>query len=337
MNQNASLKIVIPMAGLGTRVRPHTWSKPKPLMSLAGKTVLDHILTTFNTLPATQKYEFVFIVGHMADQVESHMQTNYPHVKTHYVEQTEMKGQSHAIWLARKYLDGPMLMVFSDTLIETDLSSIPQEENDIVAWVKPVENPERFGVAQLGQDGFITRLVEKPTDRSNNLVLVGFYYFKEAKSLLSAIEEQMEQNIQLKGEFFIVDAINIMLGRGSKARTQKVDIWLDAGVPQTVLETNRYLLEHGMDNSMVCHCNEAVIIPPVFIHPSAELKNAVIGPYVSIGAGCAISASVIRNSILDDKAEVIDAILDSSLIGRHVHIEGRPSTINIGDDSVITL
>lgn len=337
MNEDRPLKIVIPMAGLGTRVRPHTWSKPKPLMSLAGKTVLDHILATFNTLPGNQKYEYVFIVGHMADQVEKHMQTHYPQVKTYYVEQTEMKGQSHAIWLARQYLDGPMLMVFSDTLIETDLSTIPDENADIVAWVKPVPDPQRFGVAQLGENGLITRLVEKPTDKSNNLVLVGFYYFKDAQALLSAIEEQMERNIQLKGEYFIVDAINIMLGRGMKARTQKVEVWLDAGVPQTVLETNRYLLEHGMDNSIACHCDEAVIIPPVFIHPSAELKNAVIGPYASIGAECYISASVIRNSILDDKAEVIDAILDSSLVGRHVRIEGRPSTINIGDDSVISL
>jgi glucose-1-phosphate thymidylyltransferase len=231
-----------------------------------------------------------------------------------------------------------MLMVFSDTLVETDLSFLSQETADIVAWVKPVPDPERFGVAQLDKDGWVTRLVEKPKDKSNNLVLVGFYYFKDAKDLLSAIETQMERNIQLKGEYYIVDAINIMLERGLKARVQKVDVWLDAGVPQTVLETNRYLLEHGRDNSgQITNYSDSVIIPPVFVHPSAEICNSVIGPYASIGSECHIEASIIRNSILDNKATVVDTILDTSLVGRHVQVEGHPTTINIGDDSVVTL
>jgi len=337
MNPNESLKIVIPMAGLGTRVRPHTWSKPKPLMSLAGKTVLDHILDTFKTLPPKLPVELVLIVGKMADQVEYHMHTNYPQLNTHFVEQQEMRGQSHAIWLAREYLEGPMLMVFSDTLLETNLAFLTQEEADIVAWVKPVPDPERFGVAQLGDDGNITRLVEKPKDKSNNLVLVGFYYFKHANSLLAAIETQMQRDIKIKGEYFIADAVNIMLEQKCKARIQKVDVWLDTGVPQTVLETNRYLLEHGKDNSHKVKKDTTVIISPVFIHDSAKIKNSVIGPYVSIGAGCTIETSIIRNSILDNNSSVFDAILDSSLVGRHVQIEGRPGTINIGDDSVITL
>ncbi|MEI7987568.1 MAG: sugar phosphate nucleotidyltransferase [Chloroflexota bacterium] len=332
------IHIVIPMAGLGTRVRPHTWSKPKPLMSLAGKTVLDHILDTFKTLPGSEELDLVFIVGKMADQIEKHMQTNYPGLNVHFVEQPEMRGQSHALWLAREYLHGPMLMVFSDTLLETDLSFLAQETADIVAWVKPVPDPERFGVAQLNNEGWVTRFVEKPKDKSNNLVVVGFYYFKRAEDLLSAIEEQMKRNIQLKGEYFIVDALNIMLERGLKVRVEKVDVWLDAGVPQTVLETNRYLLEHGRDNSeQITNNDNSVIIPPVFIHPSAEVRNSVIGPYTSIGAECRIESSIVRGSILDDKAAVINAILDASLVGRHVHFERHPATINIGDDSVITL
>ncbi len=336
MSSLETLKIVIPMAGLGTRVRPHTWSKPKPLMSLAGRTVLDHILDTFKTLPPHQPVELVLIVGNMADQVEQHMKKFYPKLQTYFIEQKEMRGQSHAIWLARDYLDGPMLMVFSDTLIETDLSRLNNEDVDIIAWVKPVPDPERFGVAQLRSDGSVLRLVEKPKDKSNNLVLVGFYYFKESKALLAAIEKQMERGIQIKGEYYIADAINIMLEEGYKGRTEKVDVWLDTGVPQTVLETNRYLLEHGKDNSSLAQRDSVVVIPPVFIHESAQIKNSIIGPYVSIGAECVIETSIIRNSILDNKSAVIDTILESSLVGRHVQVEGRPSSINIGDDSVIS-
>jgi glucose-1-phosphate thymidylyltransferase len=146
----------------------------------------------------------------------------------------------------------------------------------------------------------------------------------------------MERGIQIKGEYYIADAINIMLEEGYKGRTEKVDVWLDTGVPQTVLETNRYLLEHGKDNSSLAQRDSVVVIPPVFIHESAQIKNSIIGPYVSIGAECVIETSIIRNSILDNKSAVIDTILESSFVGRHVQVEGRPSSINIGDDSVIS-
>jgi glucose-1-phosphate thymidylyltransferase len=326
------------MAGLGTRLRPHTWSKPKQLISVAGKAVLSHVLDTFSTLPRPIEIELVNIVGYLSEQIEAYMQEHHPQIKAHYVLQEDPRGQSHAIYLAREYLNGPMLMVFADTLIETDLSFLANEAADAVTWVKPVPDPRRFGVAEVGSDGWVTRLIEKPEDLSNNLAIVGFYYFKNSEDLLSAIEEQMRRNIQLKGEYYLADAVNIMLERGLKMRVQKVDIWLDAGTPETLLETNHYLLEHGCDNSSIAGQRRGiVVVPPVFIHPSAQVENSVLGPYASIGAECNVQSSILRNSILEDGAQVTDVILENSLIGRQAQIRRRAGVVNAGDHTVITL
>jgi glucose-1-phosphate thymidylyltransferase len=326
------------MAGLGTRLRPHTWSKPKQLVSVAGKAVLGHVLDTFATFPEPEKIELVNIVGYLGEQIEAYMKENYPQVKARFVTQEDPRGQSHAIYLAREYLHGPMLMVFADTLLETDLSFLAHETADAVAWVKPVPDPRRFGVAVVGADGRVTRLIEKPQDMDNNLAVVGFYYFKSGEALISAIEEQMRRDIQLKGEYFLADAVNIMLERGLKMRVEKVDVWLDAGTVEAMLETNHYLLEHGRDNSeLAAQRNGVVIIPPVFIHPSATIENSVIGPHASLGAECQVQGCIVRNSILEDGAQVTDVILENSLIGRHAQIQGRAMVVNAGDLTVITL
>ena len=191
------------MAGLGTRLRPHTWSKPKQLVSVAGKPVLDHVLDMLSTLPDPGNVELVNIVGYLGDQIEDHIRKHYPDIKSHFVVQEDPRGQSHALYLAREHLSGPMMVVFADTLIETDLSDLANEENDAIAWVKPVPDPRRFGVAVLDQDERVTKLIEKPKEIDNNLAVVGFYYFRSAEDLLSAIEDQMERDVQLKGEYFL--------------------------------------------------------------------------------------------------------------------------------------
>ena len=246
---NSGLKVVIPMAGLGTRLRPQTWSKPKQLVSVAGKTVLDHVLDSLSSLPADWDIELINIVGYLGDQIEEHLRANYPNLKSHFIVQENPLGQSHAIKLAEEYLQGPMLIVFADTLIQSDLSFLADEPAEAVAWVRPVPDPRRFGVAELGENGWVKRLIEKPQDVTNNLAVVGFYYFKDSQALVSAIDEQIRRDLQLKGEFYLADAINIMLEKGLKMHTQQVDVWLDAGTPEALLETNRYLLEHGKDNS----------------------------------------------------------------------------------------
>jgi glucose-1-phosphate thymidylyltransferase len=335
---NNTLKVVIPMAGLGTRLRPHTWSKPKQLVSVAGKAVLDHVIDTLGTLPSSMDIELVNIVGYLGEQIEDYIQEHYPDMKSHYVVQENPRGQSHAVQLAREYLHGPMLIVFADTLIETDLSFLLEEQAEAVAWVKQVPDPRRFGVAVVGEDGWVTQLIEKPAEMDNNLAVVGFYFFKQAEDLLKAIDEQMARDLKLKGEFFLADAINIMLENKLKMRTQKVDVWLDAGTPEAILETNRYLLEHGLDNSAKIEiCNGVVINPPVFIHPSAQVSGSIIGPHVSLGAGCTVENSIIRDSILEDEAQASGVILEASLVGRRAQLRRRAGTINAGDNTVVTL
>jgi len=338
-----TLKIFIPMAGWGTRMRPHTWSKPKPLVSVAGKTSLEHLLDMFNSVPDPGNVEFVFIVGpYLGElQVPPFVRENYPGMKSHFVVQNEMKGQSHALWLAREFMHGPMIVCFSDTLLDTDFSFLASEEADVVAWVMPMPDPRRFGVAELNEQGWVTRFIEKPESMENNLVVVGCYYFKSAEKLLAAIEEQMERNLTLKGEFFLTDTISLMIEKGAKVRTQQAESWLDTGTIDATLDTNKILLESKSNKLENESADGVEIIAPSFVHPSAEIKNSVIGPYSSIGANCKIVNSWIEQSIVEADCEIQDAALSRSLVGIKARIRGKGAgqaiQLNVGDNSDIFL
>jgi glucose-1-phosphate thymidylyltransferase len=345
-----SLKIVIPTAGFATRMRPQTWSKPKPLVSVAGRTALDHLLDTFRSVPEPQSAEYVIIFspGLGETQIPLFMEKHYPNLKVDYVLQSVMKGQSDALYLARQYLTGPMIVCFSDTLMETDFSFLIDETIQAVAWVKPVPDPRRFGVAELDAAGWVTRLVEKPTSLENDRVVVGCYYFREGRDLVSAIQEQMSRGISLKGEYFLTDTVNIMLERGLKMSTHIAATWLDTGTIEATLETNRYLLSHlpagqaQPENQPALDRANVTILPPVFIHPSAGINNSVIGPYTSIGADCRISDARIEDSILEDGGIVEAVALKGSFIGRRARVKGRSASdpsmkLNIGDDSSVIL
>jgi glucose-1-phosphate thymidylyltransferase len=334
---SSSLKIVIPMAGYGVRLRPHTWSRPKQLIRMADKLVIDHVLDTFENLPNLSEAEFVIIVGYLGEKIQEYLSRTYPDLKVHYVQQSEMRGQSHAIYLAKQYLDGPMVMLYGDTLIRSDFSFLPGETCGGVAWVKAVPDPRRFGVASLDSDGWVTHLVEKPQDMDNNLVLVGCYYFQDGQALLAAIEEQMKRNIALNGEYYLADAINIMLEHDLKMRVEHVDTWLDAGTPEDVLSTNRYLLNHGHDNTGAATNEKSIVLGPVFIHPKAVVENSVIGPHTAIGAYCKIESCIIRDSIIDDCSNVENVIMEHSLIGREVRIHRQAGVMNIGDHTELIL
>ena len=342
-----TFKIVIPMAGWGTRMRPHTWSKPKPLVSVAGKTTLEHLMDMFKTMPNPENLEYVFIVGQFLGelQIPAFIQEKYPNIKAHYIVQHEMKGQSHAMWLAREYLHGPLQMVFSDTLIETDFSFLANETADAVAWVMPVPDPRRFGVAELGEDGYVKRFIEKPQTMENNLVIAGCYYFREGKELIAAIEEQFKRNMTLKNEFFLADAMSIMIERGLKIRVHEISTWLDTGTIEATLDTNKILLDKQGGNTSrqvdKYTSRQVKIIKPSFIDPSAEIANSIIGPHASIGANCKIENSTISDSILEADCEIQDSVLIRSLIGKQAKVKGRGdghvSQLNVGDSSEVVL
>ncbi len=339
------LNIIIPMAGWATRLRPHTWSKPKPLVSVAGKASIEYLLESLQSVPNSQSASYTFIVAPFLGErlMRAYMAEKHPELNVRYVVQAEMRGQSHALYLARQALRGPTLIIFSDTLIESDFSFLAREAYDIVGWVKAVPDPRRFGVAEVGSDGLVKRLIEKPESLENNLVVVGCYYFREGRQLLRAIREQMRRNILLKGEYFLVDAINLMLQRGARMRTERVETWLDTGTVPALLETNRYLLARASGNGhSSAHLDDVEVIAPVFIHPSAEIRQAVIGPHVSIGPNCRVVQAKIAESILEAGATVEQVALRGSLLGCQSLVRGRSATdppleLNIGDNSSVIL
>jgi len=330
------IQIVIPMAGYGSRLRPLTWSKPKPLINLAGRTSLDYLLDEFTSLENEFDPEYIFIISPNGWQIKAYMDKHYPNLKCNYVVQEEMKGQSHAIFLAKDLISGPMIMTFSDTLLEGDLGFLADEDADGIAWVQWNPEPQRFGVAITDENNRIERFIEKPSTDEYKMVIIGFYYFKEGQKLIEAIEQQIKENISLKNEYYIADAINIMIQKGAKFTIHETKLWLDTGVPETVFSTNRHFLDHGHDNTETAMKRKGVaIVPPVFIAEDATVENSVIGPYVSIASGCHIQNSVIENSIIAENTTIISEIIKDSLIGEKVNMKSSPAAYFIGDNSVI--
>jgi glucose-1-phosphate thymidylyltransferase len=330
------MKVIIPLAGFGTRLRPHTYTKPKPLINVAGKAVLGHILDKFAGMDVE---EFIIVHGYLGEQIQEYIATHYPHAsrRARFVEQKELVGQADAILRCRPFVSGPVFTVFVDTLFEADLSGLAHEAADAVAFVKEVDDPRRFGVAVVEPNGYVQQFVEKPDSTDNKLVVIGMYYIKNSAALMRACQELMDRNIQTKGEYFLTDALNLMIEAGAKFRTQAVDVWEDCGKPETVLHTNRYLLEHGHDNSAEHQGDGYLVIPPVNIAPTAIIKGSVIGPYATISEGCHIIGSIIRDSIIDEDAIIEEVSLEQSLIGKGAVVKSKYRRLSVGDSSSVDL
>ncbi len=323
------MKVILPLAGLGTRLRPHTHSKPKPLVSVAGKTVLGHVLDSLAGLPIE---EVIFITGYLGDQIEQHVRSHY-RFPTRFVEQTELKGQAHAIDLASEFIDQPVLIIFVDTIVKADLTRLLTAEGDGVLYVKEVEDPRRFGVAVL-ENGKIQRLVEKPKTPVSNLAVIGVYYLRNWQLLREALADVISQNIQTGGEYYLADALQLMIDRGAQFEAWSVDAWEDCGTVEALVQTNRYLLSHGHDRAPD-EVTNSIIIPPVYVSPSAKIKNSVIGPYVSVADGVTICDSVVRDSIVSDGASIANVALHESVVGSRAAVKGSYQKLNVGDDSQV--
>jgi len=293
--------------------------------------MLAHVLDRFEGLDIE---EAIFIVGWLGKQVEEYVRANYD-FPAHFVEQRELLGQAHALWLAKEHIEGPVFIIFVDTIFETDLSGLEDEGADAVAFVKKVEDPRRFGVAVVGEDGYVTRFIEKPPTLEHKLAVVGLYYVRNSSLLLECIEELLERDIKTKGEYYLADAFQLMVERGARFVVREVEVWEDCGKPETVLKTNRYLLEHGHDNSTEIEAQGFLIIPPVNIHPSAEITASVVGPYTTIAAGCKVRNSIVRDSIIEEEAILEDALLEHSLIGRRARVRGNFRRLNVGDTALV--
>jgi len=324
------MQVIIPLAGKGARLRPHTHSKAKPLLHVAGKTVLSHILDGIKDNKEIS--EIIFITGHLGHQIQDFVKANYD-FKTRYIEQEELKGQAHAIKLAEKYINEDVLIWFVDTISDADISKLRDVKEDGVIYVKEVKNPGRFGQVKSGKDNIVTAIKEKADPPVSNLVNIGLYYVKDFRLMFKCIDELIEKNMQTKGEFFLMDAFEVMIAKGTKFRSIEVNVWEDCGTKEAVLKTNKYFLStHGGKTIKTIN---SVIIPPVHIESSAKIEGSVIGPYVSVADNAVIKNSIVEDSIISENAVVENAILRNSLIGDNSVFKGKAEKLNIGDSSEI--
>jgi glucose-1-phosphate thymidylyltransferase len=322
---------VIPVAGVGTRLRPHTHTLPKVLLHVAGKPILAHIL---DDLPALGIREAVLVVGYMGELVRDYVSHHYPRLVVHYAEQPERLGLGHAVSLAAPHADDrPVLIILGDTIFEADLHGVLAGGRHAIG-VKTVEDPRRFGIVECDASGRVTRLVEKPEQPTSNLAITGIYYFTHAGPLFDALEELQRRDLKTKGEFQLTDALQILVSRGVELATFPVEGWYDCGKTETLLETNRVLLDKRGDSTGI---PGSVIHGPVVVAPSAVVENCILGPHVSVAAGARLRNAVIRDSIVNENASVEDMLLERSVVGENAVVRGGFKCLNVGDSSEVRI
>jgi glucose-1-phosphate thymidylyltransferase len=329
------VKVVIPLAGKGTRLRPHTNVTPKPLLRVGDKPVMSYILDDLRDLGV---HEAVFITGHLKERVEEYMSEAYVDFLVHYVEQPVQNGTAGAVELARPYIDEELLIIFADTLFDADLAIVKRLPDDVagVIWVKEVEDYQRFGVVVTDDEGNMRQIIEKPSEPISRLANIGLYYIRDWKLLFEGIDHTLKAPPGPSGEYYLTDAFQYMIDQGAKIRTVPVEGWYDAGKPETLLETNRHVLSTTR-SARPADKPGVVIHDPVHVAEGVDLADSEIGPNVTLGRGTAISGSRIRDTIVGSNSRLARCDLHDSLIGNGVLLSGAKGQVDIGDDSSVQL
>src|ERR1700712_3592182 len=329
------MKAIIPLAGAGTKLRPHTYTQPKALIPLAGKTILSIIM---DQLEHAGIREFIFIVGYLGDKIQDYVEERYPALTTHFVQQNERHGIGHAISLTKNLVgDDEVFIVLGDSICEYNVKDVLDSPNSVLG-VKRVDDPRDFGVAEITEEGFISRVVEKPQIPKSNMALVGIYRIKETAILFNCLEKNISNNVMSHGEYNLTDAIECMIRQGARIQPYKVQNWFDCGKKETLLQTNATLLKklgHTISEDHVFA--NTIIIPPVSIAAGCDIKNSIIGPNVAIGEKVTINYSIVKDSIIGSFANLKDIVLTHSLIGSDTELKGESRSLNIGDNTEIDL
>lgn len=328
--------VVIPVAGVGTRLRPHTHTRPKVLVHVAGKPMLGHILDELKRYDVS---DVTLVIGHLGEDVIEYVKGAFDY-KFNFIWQEEMKGLGHAIWLTHENLrksSDPIFIVLGDTLFDANFDTILHSKDNWIG-VKEVEDPRRFGVIVL-ENGLIKSMVEKPKDPPTNLAIVGIYLIQDAELLYSCLDEVVEDNVRSAGEIQLTDALQRMINRGAKIKPFEINEWLDCGKPETLLDTNRRMLaklaqKNGGRGAEIPGC---VIRPPVAIEAGAKIENSIIGPNVTVAEGSIIKNSIITESIISANAEVSHSILDQSIVADRAKVVGHTYQLNVGDSSEVRI
>ncbi len=322
------MQVIIPLAGKGTRVRPHTHLVPKPMLKVAGRPVMDWVMDRLEGLDVT---ELIFITGHLKEEVERYATGRYG-IPARFVEQVVQDGTAGAINLARPYVKGPVLIIFVDTVFEADLTLINRADADGIIWAKEVEDYQRFGVVVTDADGYMTKIVEKPSTPISKLANIGLYYIRDVESLWAGIDHTLAQP-KNKGEYFLTDAFQWMIEQGKRILTAEVGGWYDCGKLDTVLETNGLLLAKGAARRR--DFPGVTIHDPVYIEDGVVVERSEIGPNVSIEAGTRIADSTVVNSIIGREAQISRSQLRDSMLGNHVVVEGLTGSASLSDHAEI--
>jgi len=319
------MKAVIPAAGIGKRLQPLTLTRPKVLIPVAGKPILGHIL---DKLIQSGIDEITLIVGYKGDMVIEYVRNNYP-IQVNFVDQKERKGLGHAVEMGLVDHDEPVLIILGDTILDLDFNHFVKSNKNIIG-VMEVEDPRRFGIAEL-EGGRVKHLIEKPEHSVSNLAIAGIYLLQHENLLKKAIRNIIDNNITTKGEYQLTDALQVLLDWNEEMIVEKIHACYDCGTRETLLNTNRHLLNHLTPEQL--SFKNTIIVPPVYIHSDASVADSVIGPYVSIAQGAVVERSILEDTIIDETAHVRNAVLKNSLIGQAAEVYGTDHSIDVGDAS----